>query len=159
MATLSPKHIEFINLVAKGETQASAYKLSLGKKGVSKQVSEVKGCQLSKKYAVLIAQERERLKKVVEAANDTKVSEIAQKRIMSSAERMEWLTKMVDGTIKAKRPFVVGGKIMEYPEEPSHADRVKALAELNKMDGSYAAQKQDITTGGKEIRSWIVKSK
>ena len=70
---------------------------------------------------------------------------------MSLVERMEWLTKLVDGTIKAKRPFVVGGKIMEYPEEPSHADRVRALAELNKMDGSYAPAKLDHTTNGKEL--------
>jgi hypothetical protein len=135
---LPSKHSDFIRLVANGETQSNAYKLSIGKKGVSKQVSEVKGSQLAKKYADLIAEQRDNLKKVVEEAQKEKVAEIAQKRIMSAAERMEWLTKLVDGTIKAKRPFVVGGKIMEYPEEPSHSDRVKALAELNKMDGSYA---------------------
>lgn len=135
---LPAKHTEFIRLVANGESQVTAYKVTCGNKAVTSNVAKVKGSQLAKKYALLINEERERLRKVVEAANDSKVSEIAQKRIMSAAERMEWLTKLVDGTIKAKRPFVVGGKIMEYPEEPSHSDRVKALAELNKMDGSYA---------------------
>ena len=151
MATPSPKHLEFIRLVANGETQSNAYKLSVGKKGVSRQVSEVKVSQLAKKYAVLIDEERERVRKVIEAANDTKVAEIAQKRIMSSAERMEWLTMMADGTIKAKRPFVVAGKIMEYPEEPSHADRIRALAELNKMDGSYAPAKTEVTISETQI--------
>lgn len=132
------KHTEFIRLVANGTNQSEAYVLTNPNKNLTKGTIKVESSKLAKKYAELIAQERERLRKVVEAANDSKVSEIAQKRIMSAAERMEWLTKLVDGTIKAKRPFVVGGKIMEYPEEPSHSDRVKALAELNKMDGSYA---------------------
>ena len=135
---LPSKHTDFIRLVANGESQVTAYKVTCGNKEVTSNVAKVKGSQLAKKYADLIAEQRDNLKKVVEEAQKEKVAEIAQKRIMSSAERMEWLTKLVDGTIKAKRPFVVGGKIMEYPEEPSHSDRVKALAELNKMDGSYA---------------------
>jgi hypothetical protein len=156
---LPSKHIEFVQLVAKGETQSNAYKLSVGKKGVSKQVSEVKGSQLAKKYAVLINDERERLRKVVEAANDSKVSEIAQMNIMGKAERMELLTKMAKGELKIKTPFVIAGKIMEYPAEPTASDRRAAIAELNKMAGDYAPAKQDITTNGKEIRSWSVKSK
>lgn len=156
---LPSKHIEFVQLVAKGETQSNAYKLSVGKKGVSKQVSEVKGSQLAKKYAVLINEERERLRKVVEAANDSKVSEIAQMNIMGKAERMELLTKMAKGELKIKTPFVIAGKIMEYPAEPTASDRRAAIAELNKMAGDYAPAKQDITTNGKEIRSWSVKSK
>ena len=143
--TLSPKHIEFINLVAKGETQSNAYKLSVGKKGVSKQVSEVKGSQLAKKYALLINEERERLRKVVEAANESKVSEIAQMNIMGKAERMELLTKMAKGQLKIKTPVVIAGKIMEYPAEPTASDRRAAIAELNKMSGDYAPAKSVVT--------------
>ena len=47
-----------------------------------------------------------------------------------------------DWEVKTKQPFVVGGKIMEYPAEPSLTDKLKALAELNKMDGDYAPTKQ-----------------
>jgi hypothetical protein len=142
---LPSKHIEFVQLVAKGETQSNAYKLSIGKKGVSKQVSEVKGSQLAKKYALLINDERERLRKVVEAANDSKVSEIAQMNIMGKAERMELLTKMAKGELKIKTPFVIAGKIMEYPAEPTASDRRAAIAELNKMAGDYAPAKTETT--------------
>ena len=142
---LPSKHIEFVQLVAKGETQSNAYKLSVGKKGVSKQVSEVKGSQLAKKYALLINEERERLRKVVEAANDSKVSEIAQMNIMGKAERMELLTKMAKGELKIKTPFVIAGKIMEYPAEPTASDRRAAIAELNKMAGDYAPAKTETT--------------
>lgn len=159
MASLSPKHTEFINLVAAGESQSSAYKVTCGNKAVTSSVAKVKGSQLAKKYAVLIAQERERLRKVVEAANDSKVSEIAQMNIMSKAERMELLTKMAKGELKIKTPFVIAGKIMEYPAEPDHNDRTKAIAELNKMDGSYAAQKLEVQDTTINIARTVVTKK
>ena len=66
---------------------------------------------------------------------------------MGSVERQEYLTRVLNGEIRTKVPFVIGGKIMEYPSEPSLADRLKALAELNKMQGDYAPQKIDVKTG------------
>lgn len=157
--TLAPKHIEFINLVASGESQSTAYKATVGNKSATIAQVKSKASNLAKKYALLINEERERLRKVVEAANDSKVSEIAQMNIMGKAERMELLTKMAKGELKIKTPFVIAGKIMEYPAEPTASDRRAAIAELNKMAGDYAPAKQDITTNGKEIRSWSVKSK
>jgi hypothetical protein len=82
------------------------------------------------------------------------VAEIAQMNIMTSIERMEFLTKMAKGELKVKQPFVIGGKIMEYPSEPTFAERRAAIAELNKMDGSYAAQKQDVTIHSPMIIDW-----
>jgi len=142
---ISSKHIEFINLVASGISQTDAYKVTCGNKAVTSSVAKVKGSQLAKKYADLIAQERERLRKVVEAANDSKVSEIAQMNIMGKAERMELLTKMAKGEMKIKTPVVIAGKIMEYPAEPTASDRRAAIAELNKMDGSYAPAESKIS--------------
>lgn len=81
-----------------------------------------------------------------------------KKAIMNADERKEWLTKMINGEMKAKRPFVINGKIMEYPEDPSHNDRLKALAELNKMDGEYAPTKTAFTdTAGKDVFQIIMK--
>lgn len=139
------KHTEFIRLVADGVGQSEAYRVTCGNLSVTSNVAKVKGSQLAKKYANEINQERERLKKVVEAAQYGKVSDIAEKRIMDSVERMEWLSKLADGSIKAVRPIVVGGELVEYSEEPSHSDRIKAIAELNKMDGSYAPTKTEST--------------
>lgn len=73
---------------------------------------------------------------------DTQAAIDARKReIIAIEERKELLSNIATGKVKVKRPFVIGGKIMEYPEDPSHNDRIKALAELNKMDGSYQPQK------------------
>ena len=136
--TISPKHKEFIKLVANGTNQSEAYVLTNPNKHLTKGTIKVESSKLAKKYADLIAQEREKLKAIVEEAQSNRVAEIAQMQIMTSAERMEFLTKMAKGEVKVKQPFVIGGKIMEYPSEPTFAERRAAIAELNKMDGSYA---------------------
>jgi len=45
---------------------------------------------------------------------------------------------------------------MEYPAEPSISDRKAAIAELDKMDGSYTPIKQDITTQGEKLTTWVM---
>lgn len=80
---------------------------------------------------------KEKLAKVDEAA----AIEARKKAIMTADERKEVLTKIANGTLKIKRPFVIGGKIMEYPAEPDATDRRNAIAELNKMEGDYAPSK------------------
>jgi len=80
---------------------------------------------------------KERLTKVDEQA----AIEARKKAIMTADERKEVLTKIANGTLKIKRPFVIGGKIMEYPAEPDATDRRNAIAELNKMEGDYAPSK------------------
>jgi len=77
------------------------------------------------------------IKEKLTAIDTAAAIEARKKAIMTADERKELLTKLITGEIKAKRPFVIGGKIMEYPEEPTHRDRISAIAELNKMDGSY----------------------
>lgn len=64
-----------------------------------------------------------------------------KKAIMTADERKELLTRIAQGEIRIKIPYVIGGKIMEYPAEPSANDRRNAIAELNKMGGDYAPTK------------------
>ena len=137
------KHTEFIRLVANGTNQSEAYILTNPNKHLTKGTIKVESSKLAKKYADLIDKEREILKVIVEEAQSNRVAEIAQMNIMTSVERMEFLTKMAKGEVKVKQPFVIGGKIMEYPSEPTFAERRAAIAELNKMDGSYAPTKLD----------------
>ena len=85
------------------------------------------------------------IKKEIAAIDIQSAIDSRKMAIMTANERKEWLTKLINGEMKAKRPFVIGGKIMEYPSEPDHADRLKAIAELNKMDGDYAPAKVDLT--------------
>jgi len=89
---------------------------------------------------------RQKINDAIESDTTIKELEAVKSNIMSAIERKEYLTKVLNGEVKVKKPFVVSGKIMEYPSEPDHADRLKALAELNKMDGGYAPQKFDVNT-------------
>ena len=83
--------------------------------------------------------------------------EARKKAIMSADERKEYLTKLISGEIKAKQPFVIAGKIMEYPSEPNHSDRIRAIAELNKMEGDYAPTKVAQTNGaGDDVGPTII---
>ena len=71
--------------------------------------------------------------------------EARKSKIMTSIERQELLTKIALGEVKIKKPFVISGKIMEYPAEPDYSDRIKAVQELSKMVGDYAPTKQEIS--------------
>jgi hypothetical protein len=67
--------------------------------------------------------------------------EARKKAIMTADERKEYLTRIANGEIKFKKPFIISGKIMEYPSEPDAIERMRAIAELNKMEGDYAPTK------------------
>jgi hypothetical protein len=138
MASPSPKHTKFIELVASGIEQDKAYIKAVAQKNIKGNTARSKGSILAKKYAKEIQEQRQLVKAAIDKAASTVVTDIAKKNILSTAERMEMLSKIAKGEVKIKKPFVIAGKIMEYPSEPDHADRTKAIAELNKMDGSYA---------------------
>ena len=78
----------------------------------------------------------------------TKEVEARKLEIMTVAERVDYLVKTLKGEITTPIPITQGGKTVEYKLKPSHSDRLKALAELNKMDGSYAPTKQEVNHSG-----------
>lgn len=145
MVSISPKHTKFIELVANGINQDKAYADAIAKGKISGNAARSKGSTLAKRYAKEIQEHKQLVRDAINNATSTAITEMAEKNILSTAERMEMLSKIAKGEVKIKKPFVIAGKIMEYPSEPDHNDRTKAIAELNKMDGSYAATKTDIT--------------
>jgi hypothetical protein len=156
MPNIPAKHIEFIKQVAAGQPQAQAYRATVGNQGATIASVKSKASKLAKKYAKEIETEKNKAAAIVEAATIEAIAETAKNGIKSLAERMELLSQIMDGKIKIKKPFVIAGKIMEYPSEPDHNDRIKAIAELNKMDGSYAPTKQqtELTVSKPIIIDW-----
>jgi hypothetical protein len=65
--------------------------------------------------------------------------------IISKEKRMEILSEIALGGIPLVKPMVVNGIIEDVPVVPDWMDRKNAIAELNKMDGSYAPTNQNIT--------------
>jgi len=91
---------------------------------------------------------REQMKgeiKDIEARTELSITnevEARKLRIMSVAERIDILTKIAFGEIPLTKPMVCDGVIQLVPVVPDWTDRRGAIAELNKMDGSYAPIKQ-----------------
>jgi hypothetical protein len=94
-----------------------------------------------KKSIVQHITKQEAIKKELEQVDKDAAIDARKRAIMTANERKEYLTKIITGDVKFKRPFVIKDKIMEYPSEPDAMDRLKAIAELNKMDGDYAPVK------------------
>lgn len=97
-------------------------------------------------------------------ANDHTVQALqaAKEAIMTAAERKEYLTRIVKGevTTTLKKPFwnpVLEKMTMVPVENPADMmERLRAIAELNKMDGDYAPQKvAETTVAGKDIKRRI----
>ncbi len=72
-------------------------------------------------------------------------------RILGVVERKEILTQIALGQLTVNKPINVGGKIEYVACEPDFTDRRNAIAELNKIDGSYQPFRADITTNGQSI--------
>jgi hypothetical protein len=62
--------------------------------------------------------------------------------IINKEQRMEILSNMALGQMQVLKPMSVAGEVVEVFVRPDYNDRKNAIAELNKMDGSYAPIKQ-----------------
>ena len=135
-------HIDFIISCLKNGEQRGNILVKVGKKwGTSKSAFDRYLKIAKEQYSITQGLIKKELLEIDKAA----AIEARKKAIMTADERKELLTKFINGEIKAKIPFVIAGKIMEYPSEPSHSDRLKAIAELNKMEGDYQPNKLEIS--------------
>jgi hypothetical protein len=127
--------IDFIiSCLEKGEQRGNIL-VKTGKKwGTSKSAFD-RWLKIAKQQ---LTDKQQAIKKELEAIDKAAAIEARKKAIMTADERKEYLTKIINGEVKFKKPFFVKGKIMEYPAEPDVADRMKAISELNKMEGDYA---------------------
>lgn len=93
------------------------------------------------------------IKKKLEEVDTEAAIEARKKAIMTSDERKEYLTKIITGEIKVTRQIIIGGKLKQCPEYPSHRDRISAISELNKMCGDHAPAKMAMTdTKGNDVK-------
>lgn len=101
-------------------------------------------------------QQHERQQKAKEAADAAYISasaDAAKKAVMSSQERKELLTKIAKGTLLTKAPNPKNPKqLIDVPVIIETTERIKAISELNKMEGDYAPTKvAQTTTDGKDL--------
>jgi len=142
---LSEKMVEFCRLYASGKMPSEAYSVAFKNDKIA--TCGVNSNKLLKRSDIQeqIAKFQALNKSLVDAANEIAIKDIAEGSIADAKERMQILTQIIRGEIPLNKPMVVDKQIVEISTVPDWSDRRAAIAELNKMDGSYAATKTDIT--------------
>lgn len=139
--TLNFKQLEFCKHVSLGKTAAQAYQIAFPNAGSG--TCAVNSSGLLKKP--LIQAEIKRLQElnrdIVTQANKGSLSVVPEGEIIDRAKRMHILSQIATGALRIQKVFgsEIGPVSMEV--EPDYSDRKSAIAELNKMDGQYAAEK------------------
>lgn len=138
---LTEKQITFCKEVASGKSGTDAYQIAFGTK--SRNTCRINASKLQCKHSVKekIKELQAVAKSITEQSQKDIISKITLPEIMSVAERMGVLTQIARGEIPLKKPMVCDGIIQEVDVVPDWMDRKNAIAELNKMDGSYQPTK------------------
>ncbi len=123
---LNIKQENFIQNIVKGMSQRQAYKEAY-QVNYSDEAIDSKASALFNTDKVQI-----RYKELI--------GELESDTIMSAKERMEWLTKVVNGEIKDKDTFWQDGEPVDRDKEARLDTKIKALDTLNKMSGVYVSK-------------------
>ena len=139
----------FIKEIELGKTRA----MVLGKFGKKWEISRT---TFDRIWKIANEQQAERQQKAKEAADKVYIKQAekaAHEAVMTTIERQQILTQIARGEIPLKKAMVVDGEIQYIEVVPDWMDRKNAIAELNKIDGSYAAVKQNVTINkvGKDL--------
>ena len=66
--------------------------------------------------------------------------ELLTPKVMTAQQRLEYLTRIVNGTEKEIIPQVVGGSVVEIEASTAIKTRLNALDIMNKMTGEYVTK-------------------
>jgi hypothetical protein len=75
-------------------------------------------------------------------------------QILTVLERKAYLTQIVKGEVEVPLPMQIRGEVITVPTKANVRERIVAIAELNKMEGDYAATKAEITINKPTIIDW-----
>ena len=132
-------HVEFIkNLLRKGGKRVDI----LAKFGKKWQNVSTRTFDRRLKEAEALFQAEQASIQALAEQDVAKTIEVRKIDIMSAIERKEILTQIARGEIPLKKALVIDKNIEFIEVVPDYTDRKNAIAELNKMDGSYAPTKQ-----------------
>lgn len=160
---LTSKQLLFCKQIANGKNATEAYQLAFKTK--NKATCKSNGSKLLKQPA--IAEKIKALQAesagIIAKANNIAAEKLAEGEIADKIERQKVLTQIMRGDTKVRADkFFYDGKTgsvvsQEVEELPDHAARIKAIAELNKMDGSYPPNKTqlEVTDPTGNMPSWL----
>ena len=125
---LTPKQEKFIQNIVKGMSQREAYKDAYNCKKMSDSAIDVNASKLFKNAKV-----RLRYKELIDG--------MAKSTIMTAQERLEYLTGIVKETVKEKVLSInKDGKVIEIERPADLNTKLKAMDQMNKMQGEYVTK-------------------
>jgi hypothetical protein len=145
MVSANEKHIEFIRLVAIGETQTDAYKVTCGNHKVTSTVAKVKGSQLAKKYAKEIQAEKERHQSIITLTKDNEVIQKAVANIVSQSQADEVAFRILKDGEQVSDVLIIGGIVKVINRKPTQPEIQRAYQNYNLRFGSNAPAKTETT--------------
>ena len=142
---LTEKQREFCKLYVSANNATDAYAIAF--KTTNLKTSAAAASRLLKRDEIqnFISEVQAENRRLVDKANEQAANDLAEGSIANSKERMQILTKIMRGKISIKQEAATKDGVVTLLVKPSHSDRRAAIAELNKMDGSYAPAESKIS--------------
>lgn len=121
---LTSKQEAFVRNIVDGMSQREAYRHSYNTDRMSEKTIDENACRLFNNSKVL--------------ARYNEIQEkLTKETIMTAQERLEYLTGIVKETQKEKISIVKKGEVITVEVPASLGNKLKALDQMNKMQGSY----------------------
>lgn len=134
---MKPSEQAQVNFIADCLRKGEQRKLILGKFGNKwVNVSRTTFDRRLRQAETQVAEEQARIKEQAEQ-EVSKEAGVLKSKILTSLERQAILSEMARGELETEVLLVTKDGIKKAKAKPTHAERRAAIAELNKMEGSY----------------------
>lgn len=140
---LTDKQEQFCRNIIEGMSQADAYRNAYPNIRMADKTIQENACRLAKKDAV-----KARIKELRDA--------LAKPSIMSAQERLEYLTRVINGEQGEKMVQVVDGEPIEVDVPTSLKNKLSAIDIMNKMQGEYVQKVEAEVTNAVNINIELV---
>jgi phage terminase small subunit len=124
---LTDKQEQFCKNIIEGMSQADAYRNAYPNIRMADKTIQENACRLAKKEAV-----KARIKELRDA--------LAKPSIMTAQDRLEFLTRVINGEQGEKMVQVVDGEPIEVDVPTSLKNKLSAIDIMNKMQGEYVTK-------------------
>lgn len=124
---LTDKQERFCQNIIEGMSQADAYRQAYPNNNMADKTIQENACRLAKKPAV-----KARIKELRD--------QLAKPTIMSAQQRLEYLTRVINGEQGEKMVQMVDGEPIEVDVPTSLKNKLNAIDIMNKMQGEYVTK-------------------
>ena len=133
---LTEKQIEFCQAVALGQSGTQAYAVAF--KNDNMNTCRANASRMLKQPEICdkINELQGVNRQLIEAAQARNIEKMVKYEVVTAAEKLEILSQMIRGQIPVQRAIVCQGKIEIIELKPGYGDRLKAMEQMGRIDGS-----------------------